>query len=393
MAMKDKIASLPQDIIIDILKRLPVKSLLRFQCVCKDWKNLFKTQFFIKEHLRHSTHHPNPPLVLQWRPNQYPRRLGRNESLSNDLYRFGLLDHDLQLQTLQVHQKAPFLDSCTYARILDSSNGLFCVEIYGCDLFPRCFLLWNPAIREFKQVNTIKPLDTTSHYCIGFGFNPLLNDYKIVIIYVKYDVVNRVQVYSLCSGSWKEIEFGNLEGIMRGSNAISVNGALYWMWYKMDVENHDGYDPTLIVSFDIETEVFTFIPIPLSGFNNNYELSLFDNKLALLCDCMTTQYCVELWVLEEGASASREKWNWTKKYTGCPYSCNLYPMAIWKNEIVFRPRRIEYPIKTITSIYLFNLTTNELREFPIPKYYDLCRIFNHVESLISIENLHIEGSL
>ena len=53
---------LPHAIIINILKRLPVKSLLRFQTVCKDWRNLIKTKSFINEHYLHSAH-KNPLLI------------------------------------------------------------------------------------------------------------------------------------------------------------------------------------------------------------------------------------------------------------------------------------------------------------------------------------------
>ena len=39
---------LPQEIITNIVVRLPVKSLIRFQCVCKDWKNLFRTHLSLQ---------------------------------------------------------------------------------------------------------------------------------------------------------------------------------------------------------------------------------------------------------------------------------------------------------------------------------------------------------
>ncbi|KAI9121155.1 hypothetical protein K1719_008188 [Acacia pycnantha] len=49
----------PNNIIVNILKWLPVKSLLRFRCVCKDWNDLFKTSSFIKQHFHHSIHGPS----------------------------------------------------------------------------------------------------------------------------------------------------------------------------------------------------------------------------------------------------------------------------------------------------------------------------------------------
>ncbi|KAL6133793.1 hypothetical protein ACLB2K_066026 [Fragaria x ananassa] len=40
-----------EDVIAEILARLPVKSLKRFRCVCKSWRDLISHSYFVKEHL------------------------------------------------------------------------------------------------------------------------------------------------------------------------------------------------------------------------------------------------------------------------------------------------------------------------------------------------------
>ncbi|XP_028074694.1 acyl carrier protein 1, chloroplastic-like [Camellia sinensis] len=49
----DNNLSLPMDIIFDILNRLRVKSLLRFRCVCKTFRQLISNPTFISSHLLH----------------------------------------------------------------------------------------------------------------------------------------------------------------------------------------------------------------------------------------------------------------------------------------------------------------------------------------------------
>ncbi|KAK4727087.1 hypothetical protein R3W88_032004 [Solanum pinnatisectum] len=44
----------PEDLIREILLKLPVKALLRFKCVCKNWYTLIKNPCFIREHLNFS---------------------------------------------------------------------------------------------------------------------------------------------------------------------------------------------------------------------------------------------------------------------------------------------------------------------------------------------------
>ena len=51
---------LPDEIVLDILSKLPVKSLLRFRCVCKPWHSSIANPNFISTHhlnLNHSHHH------------------------------------------------------------------------------------------------------------------------------------------------------------------------------------------------------------------------------------------------------------------------------------------------------------------------------------------------
>ncbi|KAG5001241.1 hypothetical protein JHK87_022313 [Glycine soja] len=39
------------DLIVEILLRLPIKSLLRFKCVCKSWLSFISNPHFVKSHL------------------------------------------------------------------------------------------------------------------------------------------------------------------------------------------------------------------------------------------------------------------------------------------------------------------------------------------------------
>ncbi|XP_059635819.1 F-box/kelch-repeat protein At3g23880-like [Cornus florida] len=52
---------LPHDLTVEILSRLPVKSIVLFKCVCKSWLTMFADSQFIKLHLTRSN---NSKLVL-----------------------------------------------------------------------------------------------------------------------------------------------------------------------------------------------------------------------------------------------------------------------------------------------------------------------------------------
>ncbi|KAK8664350.1 hypothetical protein V6N13_084143 [Hibiscus sabdariffa] len=51
-------SDLREALVLEILSKLPVKSLTRFRCVCKPWSFSFQTPLFITEH-QHNNNHLN----------------------------------------------------------------------------------------------------------------------------------------------------------------------------------------------------------------------------------------------------------------------------------------------------------------------------------------------
>ncbi|KAI9117605.1 hypothetical protein K1719_011771 [Acacia pycnantha] len=379
MGNPNSIPFLPYEIIFNILKRLPVKVLIQFQCVCKDWKNLINSPSFIRDHLSHTSHRPTA--LLSHKP------------MLKSSFCFQLLDRR-NMQVLEI-QKPPLMDSFICLRIVGSCNGLVCLQVIN-EINWACYiLLWNPATRQFRKIprrSTIE--DFTVDYIIRFGFTPIDNDYKIVIIRPNFAVnLVKVKVYSLNSGSWKEVEFENLEGTISidSFGNVILNGVVYGL--RSSVQ-HDYYD--MVVSIDLTKHVCTSIPLPDLGSQKSRRVKLvfYENKPAVVV--VTISSLVHLWVMEEDTCASRGRWIWTKKYT-CSFCATSFcgmvrlspfefvPITIWKNEIVFRRRFSKLVGKR--RFYLLSLTTSELKNFCIKcAPYDANSDFNYVESLVWVGN-------
>ncbi|KAK4259402.1 hypothetical protein QN277_005740 [Acacia crassicarpa] len=361
---------LPEEIIRNILIQLPVKTLIRSRCVCKHWKNLIRCPSFISDHLHHSTTHQNPSLILQRRYESY------------DLW---LLDCKMQLHEVNI---APLLDSPNPFQIVGSSNGLLCVKVSRYFEFYPSLLLWNPATREVRQLTPNTPNTKGVHLplSIGFGFSPVINDYKVVItyhyfnfdpVYPLYSLLVVVVVYSLSSGSWKKVEFG-VKDIVLGYESVTVNGIMFWSGRRRNPDTNYY----AIVSFDIANEVFTLVPTPDRSTSTS-RLTMYENKLAVL-SCFATQdseSLIELWVMEDGSGAS-----WAKIYSSSLIPSVLRPMmTVWMNQIVCVGGENEGYQEP--KINLLNISTNELKTFDISK----CGrgtgcgfILHHTESLVPI---------
>ncbi|XP_054789421.1 F-box/kelch-repeat protein At3g06240-like [Prosopis cineraria] len=215
------------------------------------------------------------------------------------------------MQVRQV-QSTPLIDSFSSVRILGSSNGLLCLAGQQSDLSPSALLLWNPAIREVRQLPSTKTTITVKDsITVGFGFSPILNDYKIVRTYAESGyAISGVEVYSLSTNSWRKIEFGNLEAVRLLPYVVSVNGSIFW--HALDLKKEVGEDSfEIIVSFDIAREVFKLIPWP-----------------ALCCRTCFGISRLTVWIRvgRDGIGV--------RKYASSPRPYMLYPESIWRNEIV-----------------------------------------------------------
>ncbi|KAK4259343.1 hypothetical protein QN277_005685 [Acacia crassicarpa] len=392
MASESNKPFLPFEIIINILKRLPIKSIVRFQCVCKDWKNLFTIPSFIAEQVLNSARE-NPFLLIHEYYYKY-----RRSSLR-------LLNQKMETaEVLSTHSIESFR---RHWRINGSCNGLLCVELdTEQGRFPLSHLLWNPVMNEVREVpQTLNDFNSLSS--VGFGYSSVVNDFKIVRLYHPellkkkedqgfYTNLNCAQMFSLSTGSWKELEFGALNARFT-HDAVSANGNIFWFGWDLF---------PMIVSFNIATEVFTFTTIPtlqsgvdVAEHRCPFRVDVHGNKLAM-CDGIhsvirdSRTYSIHMWVVEEGDSESGNSLICTEKYKIGPLATVLKPLCIWRNQIVciYEEGEVEGKGKDKGDLkdflYLFNLTTKEWTKFHnFSAAYCHYAIFNYERSLVSVGNI------
>ncbi|KAI9074026.1 hypothetical protein K1719_044026 [Acacia pycnantha] len=351
MAIDSDNPFLPHEIITNVLKRLPVESLIRFLCVCKPWKNLIKTPSFVADHLQHSSNQ-SPFLIWHWNDDTKRQRLE-------------MMDYKLRV----LHGLPSTLFSSRACRIVGSSNGVLCVQIYTEIPFLPSLFLCNPATREVSEVP--QPINNINgEFRVGFGFSPIVNDYKIVISGATL-FNNRVEVYSLRTRSWKEIKVGNF-GVVEffSCPSVTANGAIFWSGcFSLEGENNlviggeeENYD-WIIISFDIAMEEFSLISLPdLLDLSFWDKLTVYEDKLAILSLDVVGNYessRIDLWVMEENI-----------------------------DEIVCKVDNIP---EDETALYLLNLNTLDLEKFATCRRgYSHSITVNYVESLVPVANIHNE---
>ncbi|XP_006343531.1 F-box/kelch-repeat protein At3g23880-like [Solanum tuberosum] len=189
---KDSMGSLPEELIIAILVRVPVKYLLQFKCVSKYWFNLISSPEFVKTHLSFSAKDYTRHISLLQLDTQYTNI--KYCSVSS-------LFHNSVNEALDLDCPMNNPPQCLY--ILGSVNGLVCLS----DGFDG-LVIWNPSIRKFNKVFDYVP--TQIHECwsiYGFGYDEVHHDYKVVGIFCNMtEAFFKAAIYSLNSDSWKTLE-------------------------------------------------------------------------------------------------------------------------------------------------------------------------------------------
>ncbi|KAK1432083.1 hypothetical protein QVD17_08973 [Tagetes erecta] len=252
----------PDDIIRDILSRLPVKSLLQFRCVSKHFRGLISDNHFIKSHLKKaeslSTHHrilvPVSPLL----------------SLN-----YSLPPTDINAS---IELSCPFQNPRSVIKIVGSCNGLVCL-IHGL----RDLTIYNPSTRCLKPFQSPQQLHSDSNqieYVYGFGFGSNPDDMRVV----RFPRFARDCEYT----KFNAYDFIDTSGTF-------LNGSLHWLARHSNIQNQNR----VIASFDVSKETFRDVSLPPQDPSLPYYiLGVLKGCLYALCDGIYHTE-VEIWLMKE----------------------------------------------------------------------------------------------
>ncbi|KAJ4980632.1 hypothetical protein NE237_031469 [Protea cynaroides] len=279
--------SLPEVLIVDILSCLPVKSLLRFRCVCKHWYALITDPAFVKTHLSRSLV-SNSNLSIIFR-NPISHNLNFREFRFNE---FNIYPDDLDAfeQQAVAELNYPFKRPHYLSYIVGSCNGLLCIYNSKEEI-----LLWNPSTRRHHKL-PFTHIEYGSNIVCGFGHDPTTDDYKIVrIVQLHHALESKVKVYSLNTNSWRRIE--NMPFFLSYPNSpmLLANSALHWFANR---EMRRNTTSRFIVSFNLQYEEYREVPLPDFVENNvHMKLGVLGGQLCLLCAFIGVH--VEVWLMKD----------------------------------------------------------------------------------------------
>ena len=284
---------LPQELIAEILFRLPVNSLLRFQCVSKTWVALIKDPTFINIHLENNRSERN--LLVQTRDVDWIDG-GNDGRLNLNYYLVNFSDQPKKVFPPLFHLQDI---SSVMTRIIGCCNGLVCI---GGDEYNKV-VIWNPTIRKYKKlpfeleptVHARRPLSNFAftEKVFAFGYDPVNNDYKVLWIAEEFEVV---KLYSLKANSWRRVEDQwPYKGLKTFSNPVYLKGAFYWL-VKTAARG------IRLLAFNLSNEKFQEHTVPVDVEPLSFRsLDVLGGSLMVSKYGLKAQPYLELWIMKESS--------------------------------------------------------------------------------------------
>lgn len=348
----------PQDVLTEILLRLPVKSLLRFKCVCKYWYAVIGSPGFVRKHFNHEN---NRTRLLYY-------------TSDNDREGVSFLPDETLLGISSPNDVIDYIQCPQIeAHLIGPIDGLFFVHKCGYDS-AEPMALWNPSTREFRPLpmSPITPPYFYTEHTFGFGLDPLTGNYKVIWIrFMVYDRTGNplpyfvVAVYTLGSDTWRYLDplTHTTCSLHNSLSATCINGAYYWL-VSYDHAKHS------ILAFDMRCEDFKHIEGPDHPEGKQGSLALCIDYIALfLCQTgVLFQSSIDIWVMKEEGC-------WDKLVIVEPSVEVSRPLGFWNDEVFLE--------SSSSELFLYKHDAHEIRNLGI--YGDNKAVFCYKESLLSVK--------
>ncbi|KAG2716918.1 hypothetical protein I3760_03G149500 [Carya illinoinensis] len=286
--------SLPRNLILCILSRLPISSFVQIKSVCTGWRMLARDPDLVNKYRSCMVEINNPCLIFH-----------SDCTIRNQLYfaEFPTCNHESEEKMKRFHM--PFWEAMPEFNVLVSSNGLLCLS----DSSQKDALcVYNPFTGNHLDL----PKSTQSQFpnqqvVYGFGFHPTNKEYKVlkIVYYMKThkDYLCARSNFTLGSSTWRSLgKVGYRHHLYQWHSQVLVKGRFHWLtWPRI---YHHGIK---IISFDLAEEQFLEVPsTPLMGFH--YHLVVLGGYLFA---AVYFNHCkLEIWVM---AGYGVEE-SWIKKF-------------------------------------------------------------------------------
>lgn len=382
---------LPEEIVTDVISRLPVKPVFQLQCLSTVFSSIAVDPYFVDAHLKHSSVLRPSIIVNKWNTVSLIRC---NTGLQSGI----------TVEEVTLHPNVDFSNSSDkMIEMVGSCNGLVVVIVGGensGDVNKNEYFLWNPATIRSERLPSPTNVPGTNlvSEAWGFGYCWESREYKIVRIasycyfipsdddddYIMQPILS-ADVFSYKTDcSWRSLDFSKIN-VMCIGHGTTVKGFVYW-----ELDTHIGANRLL--SFDLAKEEFSWIFCPVPKYSQIME---FRGSLAMSVKSGVNKNSFDVWVLRnelfdfDGVCRIVDGSCWEKIFTTPEFLPCIEPIRCLDNHYLLLLNDGMEPNEMLDEIedyscYLYDLESNEIKQIPDVSPYGRAEVHNFVESIVSL---------
>ncbi|ESQ29239.1 hypothetical protein EUTSA_v10024142mg [Eutrema salsugineum] len=280
-------SDLTDDLLSEILSRVPITSLRSVRSTCKKWNSLSKNRVFGKA----------------------AKAAARNQFLGFMVMDSKVCSLKFDLQGIRSDGDEFFDPSINPVSILEP------VEIskaFHCDGLLLCvtkdssrLLVWNPYLGQTKWIQPINDFHRFDRFALGYDKN---RNHKILRVFDFYQSVNSrdfgYEIYGFSSDSWKVLDFTPNWKIPSHQRSVTLKGNAYFFAQEKIIVEGEVTTETedFLLCFDFTSERFgPRLSLPFHS-GDEETVTLFcirDEKLAVLHQRWETCEVMEIWVTDK----------------------------------------------------------------------------------------------
>ncbi|KAJ4974093.1 hypothetical protein NE237_007267 [Protea cynaroides] len=290
------IVSSNEDLMVNILSRLPVKVLSRFKCVSKQWNMLTSDPYFISAHHGRATQEPNIMKLLS------VTRAGLISVCSIEEKEERKVTHDL----IRPNYPDGILQKYKSVYMVGvPCNGWICLECVYHEGWRALILVCNPATRDTIVIPRGKKREY-DYLELGLGFCSSSNEFKVVRFYEMeegygfelFTVGQRGTrgTHSLKPlQSWRHVGYLPYQICYQSGRMCHVNEKMHWIISPLSDSSSE-----YVLTLDLELEEFKVVSLPEDA-RLDFVVDLIDlgGQLCLVLAIRDGSNWLELWVLKD----------------------------------------------------------------------------------------------
>ncbi|KAG7574430.1 F-box domain [Arabidopsis suecica] len=351
---------IPSHLLMEIVMRLPAKSMVRFKCISKQWSSLISCRYFCNRLFTTVTRLQQQPHLYMCLVDQGGQRVLLSLSSTSPDNTCYVVDQDLSITGMG-------------GFFLNAVRGLLCFSVR------KKACIYNPTTRQLLTLPAIKSgiiaqQGERKDIRYYIGHDPVNDQYKLVCTIVTSsaffkNVKSEHWVFVLeAGGSWRKVvPLENYHPHAPATVGQFIKGSVvhYMAWLDMDT--------CAVVSFDFTSEELTTILVPheagdvaLPAARMKAGLIEYDGKIAVFDHTHLKEKClVDLWVLKD---AGKKKWSKKRRFLQ-PCQKHLVHDDI---ELIVKGttqdgKVILAPVKMHSQFYIlcYDMRSNDLRKVEI----------------------------